>query len=96
MLVAHGLFPPMKSRATSRFWSHHGRLPEDIRRAALKQYRLWLQNPRHPSLQFKKVQAFWSARITDDYRALGVLEADTVIWFWIGTHEEYERLIKGT
>jgi hypothetical protein len=44
---------------------------------------------------FKKVQTFWSARITDDYRALGVLEGDTVIWFWIGTHEEYERLMHG-
>ena len=85
----------MKSRATSKFWSHHRRLPAGIRRAALKQYRLWLQNPRHPSLQFKKVDAFWSARITDDYRALGIMEADTVIWFWIGTHEEYERLING-
>lgn len=85
----------MKSRATSRFWEHYARLPTGVRRSALKQYRLWLQNARHPSIQFKKVQAFWSARITDDYRALGVMDGDTVIWFWIGTHEEYGRMIHG-
>lgn len=68
----------MKSRATGKFWVHHARLAANIRRVAHKQYRLWLQNPRHPSLQFKKVQAFWSARITDDYRALGVMDGDAV------------------
>lgn len=94
MQATHGRSLPMKSRATSKFWVSHRRLPAEIRRAAVKQYRLWLQNSRHPSLQFKKVDAFWSARITDDYRALGVMEADTVIWFWIGAHEDYERLIK--
>jgi hypothetical protein len=46
--------------------------------------RFWASHGQHPSLQFKKVDSFWSARITDDYRALGVLEGDTVIWFWIG------------
>ena len=84
----------MKSRASSKFWLRHRLLSPEVRRAAAKQYRLWLQNPRHPSLQFKKVDAFWSARITDDYRALGVMEDDTVIWFWIGAHEEYLRLIR--
>ncbi len=85
----------MKSRATSKFWALHRRLPPDIRRAAFKQYRLWIQNPRHPSVQFKKIESFWSAKITDDFRALGVMESDTVIWFWIGTHDEYEQVIKG-
>jgi hypothetical protein len=66
----------MKSRATSKFWVSHRRLPAEIRRAAVKQYRLWLQNPRHPSLQFKKVDAFWSARITLDRRARGLRTAD--------------------
>ena len=85
----------MKSRASSKFWALHRRLPLEIRRAAFKQYRLWLRNPRHPSLQFKKIESFWSARITDDFRALGVMDADTVIWFWIGTHDEYEQILKG-
>jgi len=84
----------MKSRTTRKFRAHHRRLPAEIRRAAGKQYRLWTEDPRHPSVQFKKTEAFWSARITDGYRALGIMEDDTVIWFWIGSHEEYERLIR--
>jgi len=60
----------------------------------VKQYRLWLQDPHHPSLQFKKVAGYWAAGVTDDHRALGILDGDTVIWFWIGTHDEYERLLR--
>lgn len=85
----------MKSHATNRYWSLYRGLPSEIRRATLKQYRLWLQNPRHPSIHFKKIGSFWSARITDDYRALGIMKDDTVIWFWIGTHGDYEQLLKG-
>lgn len=70
-------------------------LPDNIRDLAVKQYRLWIQNPRHPSIQFKKVSDYWSARITDDYRALGIMDGDTVVWFWIGRHDEYERLLGG-
>ena len=84
----------MNSHATSRFWELYDQLPKDIRQTAVKQYRLWLQNPRYPSVQFKKIGEFWSARITDDYRALGIMEGDTVVWFWIGTHQEYERLMR--
>ena len=84
----------MKSQATRKFWILHRRLPAEIRRLSYKQYRLWIQNPRHPSLQFKKIYSYWSARITDDYRALGIMEGDTVIWFWIGAHDEYELLLK--
>ena len=86
----------MKSRASSRFWRCYHRLPTEIQELAAKQYRQWLQDPAHRSLQFKKVKGYWSARVTDDYRALGILEGDTVIWFWIGTHHQYERLLRGT
>jgi hypothetical protein len=51
-------------------------------------------NPQHPSLQFKKVGRFWSARITDDFRALAHLKGDTYHWVWIGTHAEYDRMIE--
>ncbi len=84
----------MTSRATSRFWRCYHRLPDDVRKLAVKQYRFWLQHPQHPSVQFKKVAAYWSARVTDDYRALGIMEADTVIWFWIGTHDEYDQFLR--
>ncbi len=58
---------------------------------------MWKENPRHPSLHFKRVddeESIYSARVSDDHRVLGVLEGDTMIWYWIGSHDEYERLLK--
>jgi len=49
---------------------------------------LRVKDPRHPSIQFKKIGLYWSARVTADYRALGITEDHTVIWFWIGNHHE--------
>ena len=85
----------MKSRATNKFWGAYWALPASLRRLAVKQYHLWLTDPRHPSVKFKKVGRYWSARVTNDCRALGVMSGDTVIWFWIGNHAEYERISKG-
>jgi hypothetical protein len=84
----------MKSRAVASFWAGYDRLPGEVRKIADKQYRLWVENPSHPSIQFKKVGRHWSARITDDYRAVGVKDYDTIVWFWIGTHAEYDKLLK--
>ncbi len=84
----------MKSQASSRFWALYRGLPPQIRKAAAKQYRLWMEDPHHPSVQFKKVRNYWSARVTDDYRALGVMQGESVIWFWIGTHDDYEQLLR--
>jgi hypothetical protein len=78
------------------FWAAYQTLPESVREAARKAYRLWRDNPFHPSLKFKCVNAeerAWSVRITLQHRALGVLDGDTVTWFWIGSHDEYERLL---
>ena len=84
----------MRSQTTRKFWTAYSRLPSSVQRLALKQYGLWLNDPSHPSINFKKVGRYWSARVTDDYRALGVREGDTVIWFWIGTHGEYDRMLR--
>jgi hypothetical protein len=84
----------MKSRASRSFWAGFDRLPSDIQKLAVKQYLIWLANPRHPSLHFKKVHRCWTVRVSEDYRAVGVIEADTMIWFWIGTHADYDRLLK--
>jgi hypothetical protein len=85
----------MRSRASSRFWRHYSRLPPEIQRLADKNYRLWLANHWHPSLHFKKVNDYWVARVGEDYRAVGIEAEGTVSWFWIGPHDEYERLIAG-
>lgn len=87
----------MKSQTTKSFWKHCWALPPEIRQRARKAYKLWRDNPAHPSLFFKRVkegQPVYSVRIGLGYRALGLLKADTVTWFWIGTHDEYDRLPK--
>lgn len=84
----------MRSRASSKFWKAYGELPADIQRLAAKQYRLWIRDSSHPSLQFKKIHSFWSCRVTDSYRALATIDGDTVIWFWIGTHAQYDQIIR--
>jgi hypothetical protein len=87
----------MKSRTAKSFWEHYWALPPEIRQRARQAYKRWRDNPAHPSLFFKRVkesQPLYSVRIGLAYRAVGVLKADTVTWFWIGTHGEYDRLIK--
>jgi mRNA-degrading endonuclease RelE of RelBE toxin-antitoxin system len=84
----------MKSTVLPSFWSEYRRLSDNVRQSARKTYRLWAENPFHPSLHFKCINTqenIWSVRVTRDYRALGVLESDTVTWFWIGNHNNYER-----
>ena len=67
-----------------------------MQQRARKAYRLWQANPSHPSLKFSvdDQEPIYSVRITEDYRALGVLEGDTIIWYWIGSHDKYERLLR--
>ena len=83
----------MKSLTTPDFWAAYAKLPNEIRVTARAAYRIWQNNPRHPSLHFKKVDELWSVRIGRSYRALALLEGDTYFWFWIGTHDEYEQLL---
>ncbi len=80
-------------RATSRFWALYNSLSPEIREAADKQFALLKANPSHPSLQFKKVGKIWSARVTLGYRSLATEEGDGYVWFWIGDHDVYARLI---
>ena len=80
--------------ATRRFWDAFYRLSSDLQVAADKQFELLKKNPRHPSLQFKKVGKVWSARVNISVRALAAEDGADYIWFWIGEHREYERLIQ--
>ena len=87
----------MRSRATPRFWAAYRELPAEIRSLAQKEYRLFRENPGHPSLHFKRVHdrdPIYSVRVTLGYRAVGLLEDEEVTWFWIGTHAEYDRLLE--
>jgi hypothetical protein len=87
----------VKSHTTPRFWKNYDRLPKEVQEQADLAYKLWQNNPLHPSLQFKRVDPqapIYSARIGRGYRALGWLENDTVTWYWIGDHDEYDRLLR--
>jgi len=84
----------MKSLTLPSFWQSYRNLNESMRRKARKTYIMWSQNPFHPSLHFKCInhaEDLWSVRITRGYRALGIMDGDTVTWFWIGSHDDYER-----
>lgn len=84
----------MKSATLPSFWEEYRSLNEQTRQAARKAYKLWRENPFHPSLHFKCVndkENIWSVRITRNYRAVGIFEDDTVTWFWIGSHDDYEN-----
>jgi hypothetical protein len=83
----------MKSLAKKSFRSRLEALPSDIRARAHRTFRQWLRDPHHPAIHFKKVGQYWSARVGSDYRALAIVRDDVVEWFWIGRHDEYERLI---
>lgn len=80
-------------RTTPQFWNLFYQLPESVQNLARKNFELLKQNPRHPSLHFKKVGHFWSARVGLNHRALAVEDDEDFIWVWIGLHDEYDRLI---
>jgi hypothetical protein len=84
----------MKSFTTDDFWEMFYQLPLSIQELAREKYELWKVNPLHPSLQFKKIRGnVYSARITDSYRSVGVIDNGEIVWFFIGTHTEYDNLL---
>jgi hypothetical protein len=84
----------MKSQTVPLFWQLYRKLAKEIRQQAKKAYRLFRTNPAHPGLHFHRLEThpeLWSVRVTRDYRAVGALQGDTITWFWIGNHEEFDR-----
>jgi hypothetical protein len=85
----------VKSRARASFWRAYNSLDAPAREAARRAYRLFLADPSHPSLRFKKLGAYehiWSVRINEQYRAVGERHGDTIVWAWIGTHNQFDKL----
>jgi hypothetical protein len=86
----------VNSVITAGFRQRLGQLPESVRDQASCAYALWRVDPYHPSLQFKRVsqrQAIYSARVGLGHRVLGLREGDTITWFWIGSHADYDTLL---
>ena len=86
----------MKHHASQKYWKYFYTLTEEIQELARKNFKLLKNNPRHHSLKFKKINKFWSVRVGLGHRAVGIDTPDEngIIWFWIGDHDEYERIIK--
>jgi hypothetical protein len=87
----------MNSHTTRRFRELFAALPAHIQRQAREAYRLFRQNPAHPGLHFKQIHddpLIYSARVGISYRAVGVRDGDTIVWYWIGSHAEYDRLLE--
>jgi mRNA-degrading endonuclease RelE of RelBE toxin-antitoxin system len=84
------------SRTHATFRKDFARLPREIQQRARAAYRRFRSDPAHPSLQFKRLHTtlpLWSVRVTDSYRAVGVRQNDSIVWFFIGTHAEYDRML---
>jgi hypothetical protein len=84
----------VRHSATHRFWERYDELPDGVRALADKSFQLLKADSRHPSLHLKRIGEFWSVRVTDQYRAIGIPAPDGIAWIWIGTHREYERRIR--
>jgi hypothetical protein len=79
--------------ASAAFWEAYRRLPNRVRDLADKNYTLLKSDPKHPSLHFKKIGRYWSVRVGMHYRALGIEVDQDVLWFWIGSHADYNNLV---
>jgi hypothetical protein len=84
----------VKNVASSKFWAAYEKLPGSVRKLAGDNFKLLKHDPRHPSPHFKKVGNYWSARVGLRHRALAVEIDDGYLWFWIGSHADYDKLIK--
>ncbi len=86
----------MQSHTTGAFRALLDAAPAPVQAKAQSAYRLWAENPAHPSLRFKKVHptmSIYAVRVDRDWRAVGVLQEGEMVWFWIGPHREYEKLL---
>jgi hypothetical protein len=84
----------MNHRATPRFWACYKRLPREIQNLADRDYQLLRDDPRHPSIRLKKIGDLWSVRVGLHYRALAVEDGTDLVWVWIGTHADYDDMLK--
>jgi hypothetical protein len=83
----------LNHHASPDFWVAYRALPAATQRLADKAFVLLKADSRHPSLHFKKVGRYWSVRVGLHHRAMGVQAPDGVLWLWIGSHAEYDKLM---
>jgi hypothetical protein len=83
----------VKHFSSPQFWRLYCQLSPQVRELADKNFQLLKADPKHPSLHFKKIGKLWSVRVGAQYRALGLDKSEGVVWFWIGSHADYDKLL---
>ena len=86
----------MTHYTTPQYWQYYNELPPKVKILADKNFQILKVSPDYPSLHLKKIKKYWSVRVGIHYRALGINapKQDSIIWFWVGSHEAYDKLIK--
>ncbi len=84
----------MKHFSSPSFWDYYNKLPISIKELADRNFQILKANPRHPSLHLKKVNKYWSVRVGIKYRAVAIELEEGLLWFWIGSHGEYDKIIQ--
>ena len=84
----------MNHHTTVDFWDCFNLLPEAVRRLATANYAMLRADARHPSLHFKRVGRLWSVRVGIGHRALAINGDGGPIWFWIGSHADYDHIVR--
>ena len=87
----------MNSVTTAAFRKCYSALSETVRKQARTAYKQFQKDPYYPSLHFKQVHStrpIYSVRITKEYRAVGIIQGEDIIWFWIGNHSDYDKLLR--
>ena len=87
----------MISKTTERFWKCYANIPIAVRKQAKEAYKQFMKDPYYPSLHFKQIHStrpIFSVRITINYRAIGIIQGEEIVWFWIGSHADYNNLLK--
>jgi mRNA-degrading endonuclease RelE of RelBE toxin-antitoxin system len=86
----------VRSKRTKGFRERFAALPQPVQKRAKEAYQLFRTNPNHPSLHFKQIDpedpSIYSARVGMSYRVVGTRQGDLIVWYWIGTHAEYDKL----
>jgi hypothetical protein len=82
-----------RHHASPEFRTCDRELDAAVRELADSTFALLKADPPHSPRRLKRVSRFWSARVGLHHRAVGVEAADGILWFWIGTHAEYDRLV---
>jgi len=83
----------VKHFVSPQFWRLYRQLSPEVRALADKNFQLLKADSKHPSLHFKKIGRLWSVRVGAHYRALGLDKPEGVVWFWIGSHADYDKLL---